>query len=1236
MSQVSNGTMATQMEQFGQLIRLLERVKSVSDEASKSVSSVMSAGSAAKGQLNQGITQTAGATSSFSNSIEALMHSMDNPVPTIGGGRRLDPVLTPSKQTIALEARLNKSLAVNPQSTQTHDYMRSALQAQKQADATSAFLGIAKGMSTQETLEALGSDKAEGVRMLQSAQSRLSKEEQERVAAVSAAYMKSLDEAKTPKQSVLSDVLSQSRAVRQAQVFAGLLPSHMAMDAYDVFSAGGKLDVKGLEGKIASARKSGGAGDILAADAAAADLQKYAELSAKKARGEEELLKLQTQATASGSEADVKVATEAAQALRGVAAELKEVAENAKRADKALEGFDGGGGDGPTFGEKAKKTLVMGAKILSGVTAAAGAGFAAYAALDVAAKTEMLGKDAMLSQNTMMARGVGERSAIERYSMESPENLMKQYGDILAPGRFKYLGSKGYQTALAEGMQLEADKLGLSKSVLFQAKISAGSQAAGGVAKIAAGVASGIGGGTMGAAMGATAAIGGASDMSSALTGYLNTKAGNDWAQLQGGVIGGIAGWTQDMSPAERERRIQLNKNVILTKMGLGAVQHAESQQNLEVQSNPIFLTALQESQKMITMRQRGIELVGTHAWTEKDIVPALYKKTNVDALTNSAYGDIPAGATSIRANDPIKQHSDLVKSTMNVWVPSSDKQAAPSQFSPFSPEYRSKMNALAVPYSPEFADAIKNAPTTRQTYASERGMSLPEYLGTSNMVSNYVNTSGKIGLEKVNTMIDLSRSGLGDMSSLLSNLSSMNRVSGGQDNIEQLKMVLGTAVAMGFDKSRTAQQFVQTTMGVADALKLTRIDLTGAHLKESSKWQSATLKADERSLAAAAQGMTAYDQMTASKSGMLANVKAIRLMEAGASSSVLAAMEGMSESDAREIAKDINSGFGSKSKGMDTSWTRNQKGADLMNQLRTEALKAEGLLGSTDSKAVEKFLNSDKTKRQLAERAKLLLSANTGMVEPYITDDVRAELAGIKAGGKPKNMTSDAGKTYTARVTGLISSLTEDLRKTGQFEDAGAAKEAAVRYAQDQGLIARGDRSHGVSSKVQSATKMWKDAAQVKMAAATGEIVNRTVGRAAGIGISDYEKMLTAGSVAAMPVNLGGRQVNVTPAVLDYLKGARTSMPAELEGVSKSAVTQASVDKELRGITEMDWARSSEFQSAPTDAQSVRIVNAGDIGAAVAMAQRDSNPMSAPRPADTGGKGNFTPAKQDDDSMFK
>lgn len=178
--------------------------------------------------------------------------------------------------------------------------------------------------------------------------------------------------------------------------------------------------------------------------------------------------------------------------------------------------------------------------------------------------------------------------------------------------------------------------------------------------------------------------------------------------------------------------------------------------------------------------------------------------------------------------------------------------------------------------------------PQSPMGLAASLEMTMAEFVSSQNQLTNYLGTRGGVGggimasESQTAAMVRLGRSGLGSYDQLLGNLGMINQTAGGQDNTKVLEAVLSQAVAAGFDKSRTAQTFVQTSGSIADSLRLTNMANTAAVLGTTSQLTSGTGIADERSMRVAAQGIQAYAQFTGNTSGISGALTAIGLSSAG------------------------------------------------------------------------------------------------------------------------------------------------------------------------------------------------------------------------------------------------------------------------------------------------------------------------------------------------------------------
>lgn len=186
-----------------------------------------------------------------------------------------------------------------------------------------------------------------------------------------------------------------------------------------------------------------------------------------------------------------------------------------------------------------------------------------------------------------------------------------------------------------------------------------------------------------------------------------------------------------------------------------------------------------------------------------------------------------------------------------------------------------------------DFAESKYKA-TTFETL----GISPSEYIMRDADLKSALNSNkGNAG-----AAINLSRAGVGSFSQLMGNLASISAVSGGQEeNFTKLEKVLTQAVAYGFDKSRMAQRFVQSSIQMAESLGVKNTEDMAQRLGASASYLGLTPggKPDELGLKIAEQGMMGLAAETGQSGGRVGTQKAIAALGAGSGISTGLAMLG-------------------------------------------------------------------------------------------------------------------------------------------------------------------------------------------------------------------------------------------------------------------------------------------------------------------------------------------------------
>lgn len=139
-----------------------------------------------------------------------------------------------------------------------------------------------------------------------------------------------------------------------------------------------------------------------------------------------------------------------------------------------------------------------------------------------------------------------------------------------------------------------------------------------------------------------------------------------------------------------------------------------------------------------------------------------------------------------------------------------------------------------------------------------------------------------KVGYKDVKNLTDMSRAGVGSAQALMSNMTAIQRATGDGDSHGKLEEIMTRAVASGFENSRLAQTFAQATTGIAESLKMTNTSQVAEMVQTNAAGFSLDINnADERGLAAAAQGVASLHSATSQQTGFMGNVNAVSAMKA-------------------------------------------------------------------------------------------------------------------------------------------------------------------------------------------------------------------------------------------------------------------------------------------------------------------------------------------------------------------
>lgn len=476
----------------------------------------------------------------------------------------------------------------------------------------------------------------------------------------------------------------------------------------------------------------------------------------------------------------------------------------------------------------------------------------------------------------------------------------------------------------------------------------------------------------------------------------------------------------------------------------------------------------------------------------------------------------------------------------------------------------------------------------TRETIASRLGMSPSQFAAHRDMTSSVL-LGRKSTFNETEEMVKMGRSGLGSFQALLGNVGAINQVGGGRENIETLKSVLASAVAAGFDTSRTAQQFVQTSAGVADALRLTRIDRVSGSLATTAMLTSATLgSADERGLRMAAEGTKGFQSQMSSQEGVVGAYRMMALLKAGANIRQQAILKDTTPMEAGEMMEMIEKG-GSSS-------------------------RLRALLGTMGGDAPEARKDATRMLKELKTAPLgILRGVYSGMTRGGNLED------DIKSLGKNANPNSRKFQEVFSNIQAAV------MAGQGNLQEGAAA---AASLFQDSGALSPAQAKEKMNQIIKSSQEIYNDPGQIKMSQFVGEVTRRGQGL---MGLNTWDQInkvyghaLESGMGAL--TTKSGKIINQD--LMDFAQGKHVSKEAmsrlKLEKGDTGGVG-GTVSEEIKDVMKdksgYDFAKMMQA-SASEDAQPVRIANTMQLAEDIVrmQQQRVDLPNTAHDKGDRGG----------------
>ena len=510
-------------------------------------------------------------------------------------------------------------------------------------------------------------------------------------------------------------------------------------------------------------------------------------------------------------------------------------------------GGPGGGGGGGKWGARF-------GGFMRGVGSIAGAGVAGYQLYSGVsnAQDEVL-KNAALSAATGFS-GIEAnrfRRMTESFDMTSAENIMRYGAARMFPGeKFQYIGSA---ESLRRSEQAGLERAGIQRDIESRSGIGT---LLGGAGKIAGGLAAAIYSAPI---PGVNLAVGGAGIAAMISGGHdIATHLLSSPESIRSGDIQtGLSGAFGRMRRGEQFDQLAGQASIGARGAMLNeANEYARKLQDEEIKTRPGLMIGIQQKLDVIEARRAATSMVGGAAHE--------YFQTpkTMNQEQREFYNHISGKYQ--RASLEREQNLDAARAEADGWNGPTGFTTLFEKFNPFASPKKAKLNLAQVQSSANVAAAeaaINNASTPEykvapvQDMATSMGMSYASWGNKRAQLHNFI--GGVAGEGQTAEMFKLSTAGLGSYEQLLGNLGQLNQTVGGRDNTKTLEAVLSSAVAAGFDRSRTAQQFVSATTQLAENLKSANAESVATTLSAAALLEAGpgAKQSDERALRKATLG---------------------------------------------------------------------------------------------------------------------------------------------------------------------------------------------------------------------------------------------------------------------------------------------------------------------------------------------------------------------------------------------
>jgi hypothetical protein len=447
------------------------------------------------------------------------------------------------------------------------------------------------------------------------------------------------------------------------------------------------------------------------------------------------------------------------------------------------------------------------------------------------------------------------------------------------------------------------------------------------------------------------------------------------------------------------------------------------------------------------------------------------------------------------------------------------------------------------------------------------------EYITRHAQLTNALGVGRAASMRELQRVTWMGRAGLGDFQTLLGNVTDIQRVTGGAGTttgIQRLENVMSQAVAAGFDKSRVAQSFFRTTSELSRSLGLTRLGGMAQYLGFTARTMAVGDRPDERALAEAARGITAYGEYTRQVGGVMGAAKLQGIFGAGVD------FAGGAGTLARLSAPEIS---------------------DFLAQLGTGDITSPKLQDLVREHGIEG------TRRVLRTTRRAATALPRGLFNLIMGRDANFQ----------KNIENvrNAGNDATRRRDALLE-FRKNLRFAGDVLQIGGEGLIAMgtEYLTELGIPEKTAKD-ALSGQIERSKVIFRDPAQVNLRRYIDGLVSDFArGQKGGVGLTEYQKYLVQGGAALRIGEFESEEAQqkygaFAGQVMDTASIAAAQKAAGGTGkeaaAAKAYLEQA--ERSLGNISRLDLARGASYAAeVRTEDQRVWVSNMFELAQYIRM----------------------------------